>query len=140
MLNQLDKVHKHLSQLIEVLESVVREQPFFLFVDRAKPSTSQQAHSKDCLLAIKKQSSQDSRMALASAPKAFRSYTIDSSVSISQVNHVYIGTATKNKPKPSSLMLEEDICQRVVSENMGKRTRSVMEFACCALGLNQNHM
>ncbi len=58
----------------------------------------------------------------------------------SQENHVYIGTATEKIAEAFYAKVEEDVGQIIVSVNMGKRTRSVMEFVCCAVAVNQTHI
>ncbi len=56
--DQIDDIHKHNCLLIEAKESAVGDQPLFLFVDRAKTSTSLQAYFQEFLLLIQKQALQ----------------------------------------------------------------------------------
>ena len=52
---QLDHIHKHPQHLIEVLQSDIRDQPFYLFVERTASVRSPQEYFHKCLDAIQKQ-------------------------------------------------------------------------------------
>ena len=55
MQGQLDVIHKHPFHLIEVLQDAIRDQPFYMFVERASTAESPQQYFHKCLDAIAKQ-------------------------------------------------------------------------------------
>ncbi len=59
--DQMYHEHSYPSHLVEVLEAVIRDQPFFVFVHRSRFSASSQAYFHEFLHGIEKEEFQDSR-------------------------------------------------------------------------------
>jgi len=57
--DQLDEVHKHETLLMEVLQIAIRDEPFYLFVERAESVPAAHQYFHNCLTAISKQELSD---------------------------------------------------------------------------------
>ena len=59
--NQLDDIHQHPQLLIEILEQAVRDEPFYLFMERSSVAKNPHAYFHQALHAISKQELQNER-------------------------------------------------------------------------------